>query len=165
MIETSSGGLTPKLCTSLAVIDTTTTQMTSPSAEGPRSRRIACRRVAGSLSKCRSAQARFEEAPPAPIMTCWRRGDVVPYLRRLDELFMVAAAAAAPRRASRSPWRSRSAVERSRSARRGRFRHGRWHCERARRRAAGRCRRGGTLFFEKNCGHRRARSRPRLAAP
>ena len=40
------------------VIDTTTTQMTSPSAEGPRSRHIACHRVAGSPLNI-AAQARF----------------------------------------------------------------------------------------------------------
>ena len=72
MIETFVGRTdTRALYKSPAVIDTTTTQMTSPSAEGPRSLHIAYHRVAGSRLTV-AAQAHSCGAPRARTTTSWR---------------------------------------------------------------------------------------------
>ena len=80
------------------MIDTTTTQMTSPSAEGPSlaSHRMPSRRRLA--PHCRRAGAFLSGAAGANY-DLLASSDVVPYLRRLEELFRVAAAAAAPKAA------------------------------------------------------------------
>ena len=78
------------------MIDTTTTQMTSPSAEGPA--RVAPIVVFRARPpRVGSRAGAFLSGAAGANYDLLASSDVVPYLRRLEELFMVAAAAAAPK--------------------------------------------------------------------